>query len=193
MQVSYYRCRHCHCVQQDIVLSRPQGAIRNCRHRMFGEHGGHPPGVPEPKDWRKPYGTGGRCESHAESRSDDYHELDAVCLIRYLSESPANDLSAWNNEGKCFSFDDRGTGYGRAEGSAMVVLKSLDEAVKDGDPIRAVIRNTGIGQDGKTNGIMVPNSAAQQQLIEKVYREAHLDPTETTAVEAHGTGTAVGD
>ncbi|PVH97742.1 hypothetical protein DM02DRAFT_684379 [Periconia macrospinosa] len=102
-------------------------------------------------------------------------------------------MRCFTEEGRCYSFDDRGSGYGRGEGGAMVALKRLDDAIRDGDPIRAVIRNTGINQDGKTNGIMVPNSDAQRDLIRAVYEDARLDPNDTPVVEAHGTGTAVGD
>ncbi|KAF2797221.1 hypothetical protein K505DRAFT_399134 [Melanomma pulvis-pyrius CBS 109.77] len=102
-------------------------------------------------------------------------------------------MRCWNDDGKCHSFDDRGFGYGRGEGAAMIVLKRLDDAIRDGDHIRAVIRNTGVNSDGKTNGIMVPKSAAQKDLIEKVYRGVNLDPKDTGVVEAHATGTAVGD
>lgn len=75
----------------------------------------------------------------------------------------------------------------------MIALKKLDDAIRDGDPIRAVLRNTGVNQDGKTNGIMVPKSDAQSMLIKRVYNLAGLNPQDTTVVEAHGTGTAVGD
>jgi acyl transferase domain-containing protein len=74
-----------------------------------------------------------------------------------------------------------------------VVLKPLDEALKNGDVIRAVIRNTGINQDGKTPGITFPSAKAQESLARKVYAEAGLDPLETTYVESHGTGTQAGD
>jgi acyl transferase domain-containing protein len=74
-----------------------------------------------------------------------------------------------------------------------VILKPLDEALKNGDVIRAVIRNTGINQDGKTPGITFPSAKAQESLARKVYAEAGLDPLETTYVEAHGTGTQAGD
>jgi acyl transferase domain-containing protein/NADPH:quinone reductase-like Zn-dependent oxidoreductase/NAD(P)-dependent dehydrogenase (short-subunit alcohol dehydrogenase family)/acyl carrier protein len=75
----------------------------------------------------------------------------------------------------------------------MVVLKRLEDAIREGDSIRAVIRGSGINQDGKTNGITVPKTEAQQELIESVYLRAGLDPKDTTFIEAHGTGTAVGD
>ena len=97
-------------------------------------------------------------------------------------------------DGRCYSFDDRAiSGFGRGEGSACIILKPLEAALRDGDPIRSVIRNSGINQDGKTAGITMPNGEAQASLIQSVYRAAGLDPLETDYVEAHGTGTATGD
>ncbi|SPO07730.1 related to polyketide synthase [Cephalotrichum gorgonifer] len=98
-----------------------------------------------------------------------------------------------NSEGKCFTFDSRGAGYGRGEGVASVVVKRLKDALQDGDTVHAVIRNSGANQDGKTNGVTLPNPDAQEALIRTVYKAAHLDPQETLYVEAHGTGTEVGD
>ncbi|TVY13419.1 Reducing polyketide synthase PKS2 [Lachnellula arida] len=96
-------------------------------------------------------------------------------------------------EGRSFSFDNRGTGYGRGEGCGMVVLKPLDQALKDNDTIRAVIAGSGTNQDGKTPGITMPSGEAQESLIRSVYRTAGLNPKETGYIEAHGTGTKVGD
>lgn len=75
----------------------------------------------------------------------------------------------------------------------MVVLKRLDDALRAGDPIRGIIRNTAIGQDGKTAGITLPSRIAQQDLITSAYRAVSLDPAETGYIEAHGTGTVKGD
>ena len=96
-------------------------------------------------------------------------------------------------EGRCHSFDSRGSGYGRGEGVACVVIKPLIDALAAGDPIRAVIRNTGVNQDGKTPGITMPSSEAQQVLIQNTYSKARLDAQHTAYIEAHGTGTAAGD
>jgi acyl transferase domain-containing protein len=98
-------------------------------------------------------------------------------------------------EGKCYAFDDRATGgFGRGEGAACLVLKPLGAAMEAGDHIHALIKNTGINQDGRTNaGITVPNGEAQESLIRSVYASCGLDPSETQYVEAHGTGTAIGD
>lgn len=75
----------------------------------------------------------------------------------------------------------------------MIMLKPLDQAIRDNDPIRAVIAGTGINQDGRTPGITMPSGAAQEALMAKVYRDAGLNPAECGFVEAHGTGTRVGD
>ncbi|CAG8959400.1 hypothetical protein HYFRA_00001298 [Hymenoscyphus fraxineus] len=87
----------------------------------------------------------------------------------------------------------RGAGYGRGEGAAMVVLKNLSDAIRDGDCIRGIIRNSGVNQDGKTPGITVPSRDAQLQLIRRVYKQANLNPLLTKYAEAHGTGTIAGD
>jgi acyl transferase domain-containing protein len=76
---------------------------------------------------------------------------------------------------------------------AALVVKRLSDAVRDGDPIRAVIRNTGVNQDGKTNGILLPNSDAQRDLAASLYRQAGLNTRDVCYVEAHGTGTQAGD
>lgn len=103
-------------------------------------------------------------------------------------------LKMFSPDGRSFSFDERANGYGRGEGCGCVVLKPLSLAIKDGNAIRAVIRNSALNQDGRTpQGISVPNGEAQEELIRRAYAEAGLVPAETDYVEAHGTGTAVGD
>ncbi len=96
-------------------------------------------------------------------------------------------------DGKCKTFDISGNGYGRGEGVAALVLKPIEEAVRNGNPIRAVIRGTGVNQNGRTKGITLPSAEAQIALIKKTYRSAGLNLNQTTYVEAHGTGTRVGD
>ena len=87
------------------------------------------------------------------------------------------------------SFDSRAIGgFGRGEGVGCVILKPLDQAIRDNDKIRAVIRNSGINQDGKTVGITSPSSDTQEALAQAVYQAAGLDPLETAYVECHGTG-----
>ena len=95
--------------------------------------------------------------------------------------------------GRCHSFDSRASGYTRSEGFGILVLKRLSSALQDCDTIRAVIRATGVNQDGKTIGLTQPSSAAQEELIKKTYKNFGLDMQMTRFVEAHGTGTQVGD
>lgn len=96
-------------------------------------------------------------------------------------------------DGKSYSFDHRGNGYARGEGFGTLVLKRVSDAIRDGDVIRAVIRNTSTNQDGKSPGITQPTKAGQAALIKHVYERAGLDPSVTRFFEAHGTGTQVGD
>ncbi|KAL6233132.1 hypothetical protein BDW75DRAFT_252201 [Aspergillus navahoensis] len=96
-------------------------------------------------------------------------------------------------DGRCFSFDERANGYGRGEGFGAIIIKRLDDALRDNDPIRAIIRATGTNQDGRTPGIVQPSPEAQSSLIKETYQKAGLDMSWTRYVEAHGTGTAVGD
>lgn len=73
----------------------------------------------------------------------------------------ANSSRLFSDEGRSFSFDSRGTGYGRGEGCGIVILKPLEQALRDNDVIRSVIVASGINQDGKTPGITMPNGSAQ--------------------------------
>lgn len=96
-------------------------------------------------------------------------------------------------EGRSRAFDAGANGYVRAEGVGVVALKRLADAVRDGDPVHAVITASGVNQDGRSNGITVPNADAQVALIQRVCTEAGIAPGDLQYVEAHGTSTPVGD
>ena len=96
-------------------------------------------------------------------------------------------------DGRSKSFDSRANGYGRGEGSGIVVIKPLTDALADNDRIYSVIRATGVNQDGRTNGITVPNPDSQRALCRDVCERAGIDPASVQYLEAHGTGTPVGD
>ncbi|CAI7648491.1 unnamed protein product [Penicillium glandicola] len=96
-------------------------------------------------------------------------------------------------DGKCFAFDERANGYGRGEGVATIVIKRLNDALAAGDPIRAIIRESVLNQDGKTDNLTSPSQAAQEALMRDCYAKAGLEPLRTQYFEAHGTGTATGD
>lgn len=76
---------------------------------------------------------------------------------------------------------------------AAIILKPLSDALRDGDYVHAVIKDTGVNQNGKTTTITSPSADAQVKLIQDCYRRAGLDISETGYVEAHMTGTAAGD
>jgi len=108
----------------------------------------------------------------------------------FISFSRSSMLSP---DGRCKAFDASANGFVRGEGAGVVALKPLKAALADGNPIYAVIRGTGVNQDGKTNGITVPNGAAQTALVRETCRRAGIRPADIQYVEAHGTGTSVGD
>ncbi|KAI9152296.1 Highly reducing polyketide synthase FUM1 [Paramyrothecium foliicola] len=95
----------------------------------------------------------------------------------------------------CKTFDADAGGYVRAEAANMVYLKRLDDAVRDGSPIRGILRSTASNHDGMTEGSMIyPSIVGQMDAIRKCYRDAGIDDFSKTAhCECHGTGTAVGD
>ncbi|MFC4534168.1 SDR family NAD(P)-dependent oxidoreductase [Sphaerisporangium dianthi] len=95
--------------------------------------------------------------------------------------------------GTCAPFDASADGIVLGEGVGVVVLKRLDQALRDGDTVRAVIRGSGTNGDGATNGITAPSSASQAELLTAVHRRAGVRPGDIDYVEAHGTGTALGD
>ncbi|KKK25964.1 hypothetical protein AOCH_000982 [Aspergillus ochraceoroseus] len=95
--------------------------------------------------------------------------------------------------GRCCTFDQNADGYARGEAIGCLILKPLRNAIRDNDPIRAIIRGSGSNQDGRTAGITLPNGVSQEALIRRVYNTAGLDPLDTEYVEAHGTGTQAGD
>ena len=99
-----------------------------------------------------------------------------------------NNLGMLSNESKSYSFDHRANGYGRGEGAGVLVVQPLDEAIRDGRTIRAVIRSTSSNQDGKTPGITQPSKDAQYRLILDTYAKAGLEMDHTRYFEAHGTG-----
>lgn len=116
-------------------------------------------------------------------------------IAMYISES---NLGMLSSSGRCAMWDIAADGYARGEGVAAVFLKTLSQALADGDPIDCIIRETAINQDGRTLGLTVPSHNAQAALIRECYARAGLDPVNNIAdrpqfFHAHGTGTQVGD
>lgn len=108
----------------------------------------------------------------------------------HIVYSQANMLAP---DGRSKTFDDRADGYGRSEGCAMLVLKKLSDAKRDGDRILALVRGSSVRQDGESGGLTVPNGTAQAELMREALASGMLEPKDVQYVEAHGTGTSLGD
>ena len=98
-----------------------------------------------------------------------------------------------SRRGRCAAFSAEADGFVRAEGGAVLLLKRLADAVADGDRIHAVLAGTGSNSDGRTTGMTLPSSKAQEALLRTVCQEAGIEPDDLVYFEAHGTGTPVGD
>lgn len=97
-------------------------------------------------------------------------------------------------DGRCKTFDAAADGMVRSEGCAVVVLKRLADAEASGDRVLAVIQTSAVNSDGRSNGLLAPNAAAQRALLAEVYeRQGVVAPIDVDYVEAHGTGTELGD
>jgi len=101
---------------------------------------------------------------------------------------------ALSPEASVKAFDAKADGYCRAEAINAIYIKKLNDAIRDGNSIRAVIRGPASNCDGKTPGMSNPSSEAHEALIRKTYEGAGItDYSKTAMVECHGTGTPVGD
>ncbi|WP_243794765.1 SDR family NAD(P)-dependent oxidoreductase [Saccharopolyspora gloriosae] len=108
----------------------------------------------------------------------------------FVAFSQASMLS---RTGRSKAFDQDADGYVRGEGGAVLLLKPLERAVADGDPVHAVIRGVATNHGGKTSSLTVTNPAAQTELIEGLYTRTGIRPETISYIEAHGPGTPVGD
>ncbi|KAI1319318.1 putative polyketide synthase [Xylariaceae sp. FL0255] len=103
-------------------------------------------------------------------------------------------VHAHSPSGYCHTFDVEADGYIKAEGVSCVVVKRLTDAVRDRDPVRAIVRGTASNSNGRTGGIASPNSDAQAAAIRAAYKNAGIvDFNATAYLECHGTGTQAGD
>ena len=106
----------------------------------------------------------------------------SVIMTPMLTATMAS-LGLLSPEASCKSFDAAADGFARAEAVTAVYIKPLEDAIRDGNPIRAVIRATGTNSDGTGQGLVTPNGPAQEALIRKAYDMARLDPKDTAYVE----------
>lgn len=108
----------------------------------------------------------------------------------YLGLDRAHFLSP---TGQCKTFDSAADGYCRAEACGAVVLKSLTDALAEGDRIHGIIRASELNQSGSSTSITHPHPPTQQKLLERLLSKSGISANDVTVVEAHGTGTQAGD
>ncbi len=100
---------------------------------------------------------------------------------------------AFSPRGRCRPFDAGADGIVISEGVAVVILKRLADAQRDGDRIYAVVQGVGASSDGRCRGLTAPSFEGQVRALQRAYTQAGIDPRTVGYIEAHGTGTAVGD
>nr|WP_319437536.1 sulfolipid-1 biosynthesis phthioceranic/hydroxyphthioceranic acid synthase [Mycobacterium sp. RTGN5] len=133
------------------------------------------------------------CRSLSEGESDLALAGGAYVMLdprKYIAGTAAGHLSP---TGRCRAFDAAADGYVGGEACAMVLLKRLPDALRDGDRILAVIRGTAVNQDGATVNISTPSVTAQTAVYRAALAAADVDADSVGLVEAHGPGTPVGD
>ncbi len=109
---------------------------------------------------------------------------------KYLYLSQAGFLSS---DGRCRSFGSGGDGYVPGEGVGAVLLKPLERALADGDPVHGVVKGSAVNHGGRSGGFFVPRPDAQTGLLRSALERSGVDPATIGYLEAHGTGTALGD
>lgn len=102
-------------------------------------------------------------------------------------------MNMLSKTGRCHTFGANADGFVPGEGVCAIIIKPLDDAIRDRDNIYSVIRSTNINHGGKTNGYFIPNANAQRDLVRGSIEKASIDARMISYFEAHGTGTKLGD
>lgn len=115
-----------------------------------------------------------------------------VVLTPHLTHA-MHEAGALSPDARCWTFDARANGYVRGEGCGVLVLKRLSDAEEASDRIYAVLRGSGVNNDGRSSSLTAPNGRAQEAVIRRALQSAGLESSQIRLIEAHGTGTALGD
>lgn len=117
------------------------------------------------------------------------------CYINISPESHIgfSRIGAMSRQGRCLPFDARADGFVQGDGCGILVLKRLDDAIRDGDRIYATIDGLAANNDAGEAGPMAPVTASQTSVIKDAWKDAKADPALLGYVETHGTGTLAGD
>ncbi len=104
-----------------------------------------------------------------------------------------SDLQAYPTDGQSQPFDAGSRGILTGQGAAVVVLKRLEDALRDGDDVLAVIEGVGVSNDGRGRHLLAPSLAGQVRAYEDAYAKSGSSPDSVAYVECHATGTPLGD
>ncbi|MCP4385987.1 MAG: polyketide synthase, partial [Hyphomicrobiales bacterium] len=104
-----------------------------------------------------------------------------------------SEIQALSPSGMSRPFNRHADGLLPSEGAGVVVLKRLEDAVRDGNLIHAVIRGIGLSNDGRKGGLLAPDSHGQAAAMRRAYAVADIDPATISLLECHATGTSTGD
>ena len=131
------------------------------------------------------------------SLRDGESKMALVCGVHLMCH-PSNsifyyDAGMLSKAGQCRTFDERADGYVRGEGAVVLLLKPIEQALRDGDHVYALIKGTASNHGGRAGGLTVPNPVRQAQLIREAWRVSEVEPASIGLIETHGTGTALGD
>ncbi|MFI9407013.1 amino acid adenylation domain-containing protein [Nocardia sp. NPDC052316] len=113
-----------------------------------------------------------------------------------LDEQPYLEFSAMgalSSHGACRTFSAEADGFVPGEGCAVLLVKRLEDAIADGDTIRAVVDGVAVGNDGWTMGLTTPSIDGQERVVRRALRSSGRTPAQIGMVEAHGTATLIGD
>ncbi|KAI0108849.1 putative polyketide synthase [Nemania sp. FL0031] len=108
----------------------------------------------------------------------------------YLGLDRAHFLSP---TGQCKAFDASADGYSRSEGCGVFIVKTMRDALAEGDRIHGIIKGIEVNQSGNAHSITHPHAPTQEQLFRKLLAKTKVNPHKITVVETHGTGTQAGD
>ena len=117
----------------------------------------------------------------------------ADCMQSPFTYQCFAETRALSPSGRCNTLDESADGIVLGEGVAVVILKRLADAQRDGDRIYAVIKGVGASSDGKDKSLTAPSRNGQVRAFQRAYAKAGFSPGTVGLIEAHGTGTAVGD
>jgi 3-oxoacyl-(acyl-carrier-protein) synthase/3-hydroxymyristoyl/3-hydroxydecanoyl-(acyl carrier protein) dehydratase/1-acyl-sn-glycerol-3-phosphate acyltransferase len=102
-------------------------------------------------------------------------------------------LGALSPTGRSRPFHAEADGLVPAEGAALVALRRLADAQRDGDRILGVIRGIGLSNDGRGRGLLAPSRQGQVRALRAAYQGSGVAPSEVSLLECHATGTTIGD